>query len=270
MGELDEGAYDDFLAAHPDAALTLLADLTGAVDVRLRELARRLAARVFVDVARSGRARRRGVGRPHSMPADRALGDLDLDGSVEPLTLARATSTRASIDDLRVIELSRPSTALCLVVDRSGSMGGERLATAAVAAASCAWRAPEDTSVLVFSNKVIAVRSQGETRSPTAVTDDLLRMRGHGTTDLAAALTNAGAQLARSSAKRRLTILVSDCRANAGPDPVPAARLLDELLVLAPAGDLDDAVAFTRASGARLAAIDGPASIPAALGALLD
>ncbi len=269
MGELDEGAYDDFLAEHPDAALALLADLTGAVDVRLRDLARRLAARVFVDVARSGRARQRGVGRPHSMPADRALGDLDLDGSVEALALARASNTRPTIDELRVIELSRPSTALCLVVDRSGSMGGDRLATAAVAAAACAWRAPDDTSVLVFSNRVIALRSQGETRSPTAVTDDLLRLRGHGTTDLAGALTNAGAQLNRSTAKRRLTIVVSDCRANAGPDPIPAARLLDELLILAPDDDLDDAVAFARATGARLAPVNGPASIPAALASLL-
>ena len=40
----------------------------------------------------------------------------------------------------------KPGTALCLLVDRSGSMGGEPLATAAVAAAAVAWRGAATTT----------------------------------------------------------------------------------------------------------------------------
>ena len=56
-----------------------------------------------------------------------------------------------------------------------------------------------------------------------AVVDDLLRLRGQGTTDLAGALTAAARQLDRSRAKRRVTILMSDCRATTGADAIPRA-----------------------------------------------
>ena len=75
----------------------------------------------------------------------------------------------------------------------------------------------------------------------------------------------AADQLARSTAKRRITVLLSDCRATAGGDAVPAARRLDELVVLAPADDAEDARDFAAAVGARLATITGPADVPAAL-----
>ena len=51
---LDEAAFDDALADDPDETLALLADLTGATDEGLRMLARRLAGRVVVDLARTG------------------------------------------------------------------------------------------------------------------------------------------------------------------------------------------------------------------------
>ena len=151
MGLLDEDAFDSALAEDADGALVLLAALTGATDERLREAARRLAARVVLDVTRAGPARATGVGRIERRPADRAEGDLDLDASLEPLQLARAGGTAPPLDELRVSTWGRPSTALCLVVDRSGSMNGERLATAALAAAASSWRAGEDYSVVAFS-----------------------------------------------------------------------------------------------------------------------
>ena len=52
-------------------------------------------------------------------------------------------------------------------------------------------RAPVDWSVLAFADRVIAVKSQDGSRSSLAVVDDLLRLRGQGTTDLAGALTAA-------------------------------------------------------------------------------
>ena len=57
---------------------------------------------------------------------------------------------------LRVRGWVQPGTALCLAVDRSGSMGGKPLATSAVAAAAVANRAPADYSVLAFGKDVVA------------------------------------------------------------------------------------------------------------------
>ena len=62
-----------------------------------------------------------------------------------------------------------------------------------------------------------------------------------------------------------MTILLSDCRATAGVDPVATARRLDELCIIAPADDADDAEEFARRVGARFTTVDGATDIPAAI-----
>lgn len=148
-------------------------------------------------------------------------------------------------------------------------MGGERLASAGLAAAAAAWRAPADYSVLAFSADVVAVKSQNTPRPTEAVVDDVLGLYGHGPTDLGFALTEARIQLDRSPAKRRITVLLSDCDSTIGDDPTVAARLLDQLLIIAPADNREDAEVFAGAVGAQLALLDGPSGIPAAFAQLL-
>jgi hypothetical protein len=94
-------------------------------------------------------------------------------------------------------------------------------------------------------------------------------LRGVGVTDVGLALRTAGAQLARSSAARRLTILLSDCRPTAGGDPTADAQALDELAILAPEGDSHDARALAEAVGARWATVGGPTSVVDALAVAL-
>lgn len=243
--------------------------MTAATDPVLATLAARLAGRLMLDVARVGPTDTRGIGRIVSAPADRADGDLDVDGSLDALVQARAGHSAVGADDLRVRHWTKPTMAVSLLVDRSGSMSGDRLAVAAVAAAACSWRAPADWSVLAFSERQLALKSQDDTRSPAAVVNDLLRLRGRGTTDLAAALLGAARQLERSRAKRRVTILLSDCRATAGVDPSAAARRLDELCIIAPRDDAADAADFARRVGARFATVGGAFEIPAALASVL-
>ena len=55
------------------------------------------------------------------------------------------------------------------------------------------------------------------------VLDAVLALRGFGTTDVAGALTAAADQLSRSRAGRRITVLLSDCRATT-PGDVTRAR----------------------------------------------
>ena len=263
-GQLDEAAFDEAMDGDPDGALALLADLTGATDPALRAQARRLAGLIFVDLARRGRARRRAVGKLRVRPDIGDGGDIDVDASIDTLLLAGHGD-----DPLSVRDWQRPDLALCLIVDRSGSMGGAPLATAAIAAAAVAARAPADYSVVAFSNEVLVLTTQQGTRGVDDVVGDLLSLRGHGTTDLAAALAAAAEQLGASRSARRVAILLSDCRANVHGDAVAAAQGLDELLILAPVADAEEATTFAAASGARLAEIDGPTSVPEALSTLL-
>ncbi len=260
---LDEAAVEEALGDDADETLSMLADLAGATDARLRALARRLAGRVTVRLGRGGPLRERGTGRLRRVRLT-PDGELDVEASLEALVSAVAAGRPADVEDLRGTVWGRPAAALCLVVDRSGSVGGERLATAAIAAAAVATRAPNDHSVVAVNHQAIVIKPQDQRRPVADVIDDLLTLRGHGPTDLALGLDVARAQLDRSSAARQLTVLLSDGRPTAGADPVPAARRL-ALTVVAPTSDAAEARAFAAAAGARFEQVSGPSDIPRAL-----
>jgi Mg-chelatase subunit ChlD len=254
----------------PDDTLALVAELTGATDPKLRELARRLAARLFLDLSRRGPASPRGVGRLQTMRYRPDGGDLDIDASVDAIVAARAGGVAVDPDELRVRSWSTPGTAICLLVDRSGSMTGRPVATSAVTAAAVAWRAPDDYSVLSFGKDVVAAKSQDAARSNEEVIDAVLALRGFGTTDVAGALSAAADQLGRSRAGRKIAILLSDCRSTVAGDPVAAARRLDELVIIAPDSDDDAARALAGSTGARLTTVSGPSDAAGALARVLD
>ena len=266
---LDEDAVEALLQDDPDSALTLLADLVGATDRALADQARRLAARISIATTRAG-SPRSGIGHLRTRSAGSATGDLDLDASLD--ALGAGTQGRPTVRDhtaLRVSAWTRHDTALCLLVDRSGSMAGNRLATAAVAAAAAMTRYPDDSSVVCFSDQAVVLASQDSQRDHDDVLGDLLALRGFGITDLGLALRTESAQLSRSTARRRVAVLLSDCRATAGGDPLPHAAGIDEVVVLVPADDTADAEAFADALGCRWAPVAGPSDIPAAFRSVL-
>ena len=274
VGEVDEVAVEEGMRDDPDDTMALLVDLTAATDAKLRALARRLAGRLFLDISRRGPVRPRGIGKIVEQPYRPDGGDLDMDASMEAIIDAGGTSPGRShgvdAERLRVRGWVKPGTALCLLVDRSGSMGGKPLATSAVAAAAVAWRAPADYSVLAFAKDVVVAKSQELEKASERVVNDVLSLRGFGTTDVAGALFAAAQQLSRSRAGRKITILLSDCRSTVDGDPVAAARGVDELMIIAPEGDSDEAEAFAQRVGARLTTVSGPSAVADAIARLLD
>jgi len=270
VGELDEHAVEEAMSDDPDEMLAMLADLTGATDPMLRELARRLAGRLFLDVAKRGPTRPRGTGKLVTQRYRPDGGDLDVDASLDAIVSARASEALVDPDDLRIRAWARPGTAICLLVDRSGSMGGKPLATNAVAASAVAWRSPDDYSVLTFGKDVVAAKSQDVAKSNEMVVDTVLALRGFGTTDVAGALMAARDQLARSTAARKVTVLLSDCRATVDGDAIAAASGLDELVIVAPESDDAEARDLAAALGAKITAVTGPSDAAAALTRVLD
>jgi len=270
VGELDESALEQALEERPDDTMALLAEFTGATDVELRELARRLAGKLFLELSRRGPARPRGIGRLETLPYRPDVGDIDIDASMDALVRSRAEGVAVDPDELSIRSWTTPGTALCLLVDRSGSMGGAPLATAAVSAAAVAWRAPGDYSVLSFGKEVVAAKSQDLAKSNEAVVDAVLALRGFGTTDVAGALRAAADQLSRSTAGRKVTVLLSDCRATVEGDVVAAAAALDELVIVAPESDDAEARDLAAATGAKITTVSGPSDAATALARALD
>lgn len=196
-------------------------------------------------------------------------GDLDVDASLDAIVEGRAGGL-IDVERLRVRGWVRPGTALCLLVDRSGSMGGKPLATAAIAAAAVSSRGAADYSVLAFGKDVVVAKAQDAEKGADRVVGDLLALRGFGTTDVAGALRVAAAQLGRSRAARKVVVLLSDCRATVEGDPVAAASALDELVVIAPDEDADEARAFAARIGAAFTTVAGPSEIPSAIARVLS
>ncbi|MCW2605644.1 MAG: hypothetical protein JWO60_337, partial [Frankiales bacterium] len=192
-----------------------------------------------------------------------------VDASLDALLEARGERRPPSLEHLTARHWGRPATALVVVVDRSGSMAGERLAVAALVAAACALRAPEEHAVLAFAATVDVLRAVDGSAQPGAVVQAVLGLRGHGETGLTAALEEAAVQLGRSTAARKVVLLLSDCRGDPREDPLAAALRLPELLVLAPAEDTDAAEDLARRAGARWAGVAGPSEVPALLDRLL-
>jgi Mg-chelatase subunit ChlD len=268
VGVLDEQAVHRALAEDP-AVFELLAAMTRATDEKLRAAAIRLSSDIVLERARAGRPSMRGVSRLQYVRGA-ADGDLDIDASIEGVSAARSEARPVALDDLMTVHWARAHTAFAVVVDRSGSMTGARLASAATVAAACALRAPQEHAVLSFAASVDVIRPLISDIVPAVVAERLLRLRGHGVTRLADALKAAGEQLAHAQARRRVVILLSDCRSTDDDDTLETARALQELIILAPADDHEQAAQLADLAGARWDALADPLDAAAVLDQLLE
>jgi Mg-chelatase subunit ChlD len=183
---------------------------------------------------------------------------------------ARTEARPVGHDDLTTVHWARPRTAFAVVVDRSGSMSGPRLAAAATVADACALRAPEEHAVLSFAGTLDVIRPLIGDVAPALVAERLLRLSGHGVTRLADALKAAREQLAQARARRRVVILLSDCRSTDADDTVETACSLPELIILAPAGDHEQAARLADLAGARWGTISHPLEAASVLDQLLS
>jgi len=229
VGQLGRDAFAQLLAADPDAAVALLADLARATDRDLRAAARRLAARVFFRLGRAGQKPARGTRR---LGAGRAEGDLDLERTLD----GWSGPWPPGAHELVTRSWHAHRRALCLLIDASGSMSGAAVAMAAVAAAGVVLAADGRLApaIIAFSGSVTVLQAQGTRRAPGELVDDLVGLRGPGVTDLAAALRAAAAELGGAAADERVAVLLSDCLPTTGGDPALALAGISRLHVLCP------------------------------------
>ena len=268
VGQLDRAAFAQLLAAGPDAAVALLADLARATDKDLRAAARRLAARVFFRLGRAGQKPARGTRR---LGAGRAEGDLDLERTLDRWSGPWPPATH----ELVTRSWHAHRRALCLLIDSSGSMSGAAVAMAAVAAASVVFAADGRLApaIIAFSGGVTVLQAQGTRRAPGELVDDLVALRGHGVTDLAAALRAAAAQLVGAAADERVAVLLSDCLPTTGGDPALALAGISRLHVLCPLPTEESelaAAALARRGGGVSQPVRRLADVPPALTRVLS
>jgi len=239
-------------ASDPDAAAAALADMAAAVDGRLRLLARRLAAGIFIRPI-TARRPRQGVRRLAPASAHSG-GDLDIDR-----TLDRSSGLRPStIDEVVTRAWRAHQNRVVLLIDRSGSMSGGAVARAAAAAAAISLATTDraECGVIAFSRDRIVLQPLARQPDPVRLVDRILTLRGHGTTDLAGALTEAARMIrSRPDDTGGVVVLLSDCIATEGTDPMGAVSHIGHLHVITPSDDpesLTVARSLTRPTGGKV------------------
>src|SRR4029077_11258176 len=128
-----------------------------------------------------------------------------------------------------------------------------------------ALRAPQEHAILSFAATVEVIKPLASDTAPAVMAGRLLGLRGHGVTRLADALRAAHEQLAQARARRRVVILLSDCRSTDEDDTLECACRLPELIILAPADDHDQAAQLAGLYGARWGTIAHPLDAAAVL-----
>ncbi|MGH3468480.1 MAG: vWA domain-containing protein [Thermocrispum sp.] len=204
-----------------------------APDREVAAMAQRIARRLSIRRRPRNPRADRGAGKLASVPYRYRSDDIDLDRTIEVLTELPAPEDT----DIVVRERMRSRRAVVLVVDVSGSMRGEKVRTAAATVSALSadlvgiGTGNQLALVAFWADAALLKPLEAQVPGPRLL-DQLLRIPARGLTNVHFGMTVAHAELARSAARRRTTILLTDAVHNAGPDPRAMARRFPELHVL--------------------------------------
>ncbi|HXV94689.1 MAG TPA: VWA domain-containing protein [Pseudonocardia sp.] len=203
------------------------------VDREVAAMAHRIARRLSIRRRPREHRAERGAGKLASVPYRYRSDDIDLDRTIEVLT------ERPVPDDTDIVVRERMSSrrAAVLIVDVSGSMRGEkaRIAAATVAALSADLGGSgtgDQLALVAFWSDAALLKPLHRPVPGARLLDRLLRLPARGLTNVGFGLAVGHAELARSAARRRTAILLTDAVHNAGPDPREVARRFGGLHVL--------------------------------------
>jgi len=142
---------------------------------------------------------------------------------------------RIGINGCEQEKSQRPPVNVSFVIDRSGSMQGQRIVQAQEAAISAIKRLDKNdiASVVIFDHSVDVLMPAQEVTEPAAYINRIRQVSARGNTAIYAGVTEGASQVRKFKDNMRLNrvVLLSDGLANVGPSrPEEFARLGAELL----------------------------------------
>lgn len=228
---------------------------------RALEIAKRLQLRDPVPRP----TRRRGGLEMASLPYREGEDEIDLDRTIEGAPGGRVLRS----EEIFIRERRRTGREIVVAVDVSGSMGGERLLTAAATVGALMTRMHrDDLGVVAFWSDAAILLRLGERAPLEQLIDAMLGLEARGLTNVSFPLEVAADQLGGPGVREQRVLLLSDCVHNAGPDPRAVATRLPRIDVLFDvAGERDSELAAQIAGAGRglVLPVKGFGDVPGAL-----
>jgi MoxR-like ATPase len=232
--------------------------------------ARRIARTMAIRMARRVPSASTGASRlrPHryAFRSD----DLDLDRTLEEIAVKPYPEHR----DLWVTERVRAQRSYAVLLDISGSMKGEHLTTAAMAAAAITEAVGrDDVAIVAFWREAVVLKRLRQPLQLERTLADILSLRGMGLTNLHLGLRLGLQELQASTTSDRVALLLSDGGHNVGPDPLPLARRFTTLHVVGTSAEptrVQACAELAAAGNGRCAIAADPDGIVAAVAHCLD
>jgi Mg-chelatase subunit ChlD len=158
------------------------------------------------------------------------LDEFDLENTLEETIDKPELVTYSDIFGIERIARKKIGT---IILDTSGSMAGEKLLTAATAAAVAAYHLRHDKYALVsFNTQASTIKAMDQYTTIDDIVDLILDTEPAGYTNIADALKIAHIQYQRAQRPESWAILITDGIANRGGSPFPHARIYRNLHVL--------------------------------------
>jgi hypothetical protein len=156
--------------------------------------------------------------------------ELELDRTIEGIV----ENPILSYSNIYVLEKKRRKKASVIIIDASGSMQGENLSIAAIAATSMAINLDhkDEYGVILFSEQANHYKRIDEQKMIDEVIKGILDIQPGGRTNICIGLLAGLREIQRSTIDQKIGILLTDGQQNIGNDPMLMARKYPQLHVI--------------------------------------
>lgn len=156
--------------------------------------------------------------------------EIDLDRTLE----ATVENPLPSYDNIFVLDRKKYRKAAVIMMDASGSMQGENLSMAAIAAASLAMNldARDEYGVVLFSEKVNIFKRVDQAMPLDWTINEIMNILPEGRTNIELGLSAGLKEIQRSTIDSKIGILLTDGQQNVGFDPLIIAGKFPKLHVI--------------------------------------